>query len=154
MVLADSQMSHTMERGLGGGGFRSIKLNLTKGLAAIEDRTGVGVLAGAVVLIAERTDEAIFGEAADRAGDAGLAIAQQCQRIAGTEPDRGVERVFAEVPARAGSGIAAGGFEIERRFDLAAGVVPDRQDGGLACVRRLGLRMRTRHRAEREQQGK
>ena len=39
MVLADSQMSHTMERGLGGGGFRSIKLNLTEGLAAIEDRT-------------------------------------------------------------------------------------------------------------------
>ena len=36
MVLADSQMSHTMERGLGGGGFRSIKLNLTEGLAAIE----------------------------------------------------------------------------------------------------------------------
>lgn len=28
-----------MERDLGGGGFRSIKLNLTEGLAAIEDRT-------------------------------------------------------------------------------------------------------------------
>ena len=62
--------------------------------------------------------------------------------------------VAAQTPAGAGGGFA-GGFEQKYRFDLAAVVVPDREDGGIALARlRFDLRMRARSHAKGEQQGK
>ena len=93
----------------------------------------------------------MVGKVADGACQAGLAVANQAQGVAGIETESGVERGVAEPPAGAGRGRTRG-FEQQYRFQLAAGLVEDRQHGGVAAGL-YRLRMRAGRHAKGEQQG-
>uniref|UniRef100_A0A914XZW8 Uncharacterized protein n=1 Tax=Panagrolaimus superbus TaxID=310955 RepID=A0A914XZW8_9BILA len=86
------------------------------------------------------------GQAAD--AGAAAAVAEQAQRIAGGQAKGRVQRIAAEMPAGAGR-LFTGRFQVQQRLDLAAALVPYRQDG--AGV--LALRMHARDRAKGDQQG-
>src|SRR5690606_8167912 len=108
------------------------------------------VAAVVVIVVAETGEHAVAGQSADAA--AAAAVAQQAERVAGGKAEGGVERVAAEMPAGAGR-LLAGGFEVEQCFNLAAALVPDRQDGAVGTGLRLVLRMHARRRPEGDQQG-
>src|SRR5690606_30685530 len=83
-----------------------------------------------------------------RAGQAGLAVAEHAQGIAGIQPEGRIKRAVAE----ARRGIRPGGFKQEQGFDLAAGLVPYRQHG-LPALALQRLPMRARRHAEGEDKG-
>jgi len=79
-------------------------------------------------------------------------VAQQAERIAFAQAEGGVEVADAETGERAALG-HVGGLQDHDAFDLAAGLVPDRQFDAVAG--RPGLRMRGRRQGggEQHQQG-
>lgn len=87
-------------------------------------------------VIADTCEQAMAGKAADIG--AAAAVAQQAERIAGGQAERGIERITPKMPARAGL-LLAGRFQVEEGLDLAAAFVPYRQDGAFTD---LGCRLR------------
>src|SRR5690606_5608286 len=125
------------------------------GAGAADAGTDAGLLAavGTLSILLQRGEQAVVGEVADGAGQAGLAVAHQPERVAGLKAERRIKRGPTDPPAGTG-GRVAGRLEQQYRLELAAGVVPYRQDGGVPMGRCLAvLRVRARRHAKGEEQG-
>src|SRR5690606_6204721 len=103
--------------------------------------------AGAVAAdaVAKRRQQAVVGQAPQGAALARIAAAQQGQRIARFQPVGGIQGVVAEAPAVVDLR-RPGRFQYEVGFELAAGVLPDRQPGAVLAL--------LRHRGHGASQGK
>ena len=123
--------------------------------SGVEGSIGTGPLAAfASEIVAKGGQHAVVGEVADGAGNAVLAVAQEGERITGFEAKGRVQGISAEAPTGPGLGAIVRGLQQEYGFELATGLVPDREHGLLApAAGRLRLRMRARSHAEGEDEG-